>query len=137
MEITGRLVANAAIRTTKTDKKVTAFTIAINDSYKPKDGDRVQITTYVDCSYWRNPDIAEYLTKGTLVQLAGRMQAGAYINRDGDAVGTLNLHTENIKLLGKSGSAPAEKEAEKAAPKAGKKQTANAGGAPDDDDLPF
>ncbi|SDF30031.1 single-strand DNA-binding protein [Mucilaginibacter pineti] len=137
MEITGRVVANAAVRTTKTDKKVTGFTIAINDSYKPKDKDRVQITTYVECSYWRNPGIAEYLTKGTLVQLAGRMQAGAYINRDGEAVGTLNFNTESIKLLGKSAGAPAEKEAEKAAPKANKKQTANAGGAPDDDDLPF
>lgn len=136
MEITGRVVADAAVRTTKTDKKVTGFTIAINDSYKPKDKDRVQITTYVECSYWRNPGIAEYLTKGTLVQLAGRMQAGAYINRDGDAVGTLNFNTESIKLLGKSAGATAEKEAEKAAPKAGKKQTANAGGA-DDDDLPF
>lgn len=138
MEITGRVVANAAVRTTKTDKKVTGFTIAINDSYKPKEGDRVQITTYIECAYWRNPGIAEYLTKGTLVQLAGRMQAGAYINKDGDAVGTLNFNTESIKLLGKSGAAPAEKEAEKAAPKAEKKkQTANAGGAPDDDDLPF
>ncbi|OKS84567.1 hypothetical protein RG47T_5257 [Mucilaginibacter polytrichastri] len=131
------MVANAAVRTTKTDKKVTAFTIAINDSYKPKDKDRVQITTYVDCSYWRNPGIAEYLTKGTLVQLSGRMQAGAYINKDGEAVGTLNFNTESIKLLGKSAGTPAERETEKAAPKAGKKQTANAGGAPDDDDLPF
>lgn len=137
MEITGRVVANAAVRTTKTDKKVTGFTIAINDSYKPKDKDRVQITTYVECSYWRNPGIAEYLTKGTLVQLAGRMQAGAYINKDGEAVGTLNFNTESIKLLGKSAGAPTEKEAEKATAKAGKKQTANAGGAPDDDDLPF
>ncbi len=137
MEITGRMVANAKVRTTPTDKKVTGFTIAINHSYKPKDKDRVQITTYVDCSYWRNPGIAEYLLKGTVVELSGRMEAGAYINKDGKAVGTLNFHTENIKLLGGSTGAPAQKEAEKATAKAGKRQTANAGSAPDEDDLPF
>jgi len=137
MEITGRVVANAAVRTTKTEKKVTGFTIAINYSYKPKYGDRVQLTTYVECAYWRNPGIAEYLTKGTLVELSGRMEAGAYINRDGKAVGTLNFHTESIKLVGKSGSAATEKEVQKPAPKAEKKQPATAGSNPDDDDLPF
>jgi single-strand DNA-binding protein len=100
--ITGRVVANATVRTTKSEKKVTGFTIAINDSYRPKDGERVQITRYVECSYWRNAGIAEYLKKGTLVELFGRIDAGAYINKDGKAVGTLNFYTEQIKMLGKT-----------------------------------
>jgi single-strand DNA-binding protein len=61
--IIGRVVANATVRTTKTDKKVTGFTIAINDSYCPIDGERVTITRYFECSYWRNAGLAEYLTK--------------------------------------------------------------------------
>jgi single-strand DNA-binding protein len=130
MEITGRLVADAAVRTTKTEKKVTGFTIAINDSYRPKNGDRVKITTYVECSYWLNPGIAEYLQKGTLVELFGRMEAGAYLNKDGKAVGTLNFHTEKIKLLGKATLGGTERVDSKAT----NKQTANGA---NDDDLPF
>jgi len=130
MEITGRLVADAAVRTTKTEKKVTGFTIAINDSYRPKNGDRVKITTYIECSYWLNPGIAEYLQKGTLVELFGRMEAGAYTNKDGKAVGTLNFHTEKIKLLGKATASGTERIDSKAT----NKQTANN---VDDDDLPF
>ena len=137
MELTGRLTADARVSEVKGGKKVVNFNIAINDSYKPKDGERVELTTYVECAYWRNPGIAEYLTKGTLVELSGRMEAGAYINRDGKAVGTLNFHTESIKLVGKSGSAATEKEVQKPAPKAEKKQPATAGSNPDDDDLPF
>ena len=44
MEITGRLTANAEVRETKGDKKVTGFTIAMNRSYM-KDGERVEIST--------------------------------------------------------------------------------------------
>ena len=130
MEITGRLVADAAVRTTKTEKKVTGFTIAINDSYRPKNGDRVKITTYIECSYWLNPGIAEYLQKGTLVELFGRMEAGAYTNKDGKAVGTLNFHTEKIKLLGKATLGGTERVDSKAT----NKQPANNA---DEDDLPF
>jgi len=130
MEITGRLVADAAVRTTKTEKKVIGFTIVINDSYRPKNGDRVKITTYIECSYWLNPGIAENLQKGTLVELFGRMEAGAYTNKDGKAVGTLNFHTEKIKLLGKATASGTERIDSKAT----NKQTANGA---EDDDLPF
>ena len=105
MEITGRLTANAQVRETKNSSKVLGFTVAINDSYRTKDKERKNITTYVDCSYWLNAGIAEFLKKGTLVELYGRMGANAWVNKDGDAVANLTFHINNLKLLGKSGSA--------------------------------
>ena len=132
--ITGRVVANATVRTTKKDKKVTGFTVALNDSYKPKDGDWVQITRYVECAYWRNPGIAEYLTKGTLVELYGRIEAGAYTNKEGKAVGTLTMNVERVKRLGKTANNGTERMDDKATTK----QTVYAEGkGGDDDDLPF
>ena len=133
MEINGRLVADAAVRETKSGKKVTGFTIAINDSYRPKGGDRVQITTYVECSYWLNAGLAEYLRKGTLVELYGRMEAGAYISKDAVAVGTLKFHTEKIKLLGKSNTGGTDR----ADSKSTVKETVYNDGKGGDDDLPF
>ena len=132
MEINGRLVADAAVRETKSGKKVTGFTIAINDSYRPKGGDRVQITTYVECSYWLNAGLAEYLRKGTLVELYGRMEAGAYISKDAVAVGTLKFHTEKIKLLGKSSISTTERQDSKSTDK-----KVLTGDGKNDDDLPF
>lgn len=132
MEINGRLVADAAVRETKSGKKVTGFTIAINDSYRPKGGDRVQITTYVECSYWLNAGLAEYLLKGTLVELYGRMEAGAYIGKDATAVGTLKFHTEKIKLLGKSSGSGTERQDSKSTEK-----KILTGDGKNDDDLPF
>jgi len=105
----------------------------MNDSYRPKDGDRVQITTYVECAYWLNPGIAEYLKKGSLVELYGRMEAGAYINKDGEAVGTLKFHTEKIKLLGKSGNSVTERADTKSTVKETVYQDDKGG----EDDLPF
>jgi hypothetical protein len=64
MELVGRLTADAKVSTLKNERKVVNFSIAINDSYKPKGSEMLtKITTFVNCSYWINPAIAEHLTK--------------------------------------------------------------------------
>ncbi|WP_345951295.1 single-stranded DNA-binding protein [Mucilaginibacter sp. PAMB04274] len=131
MEITGRMTANANVKTIKGGKKVTEFTIAINDSYRPSGGERVQITTYIECAYWRNAGVAEYLKKGTLVTVSGRLGAEAWVNRSGEAKATITFHVSEIKILGNSGKAGIER----ADSVAVKMTTAGAGA--DDDDLPF
>jgi single-strand DNA-binding protein len=103
MEIIGRVTADVTVSETKAGKKVVNFSIAINDTYKTKGSDEVQkIVTYVNCSYWINPSVAAYLTKGTLVECAGRIGVNAWTGKDGDAKATLTLHVNSIKLHGKS-----------------------------------
>lgn len=86
MEITARLTGNAEVKTLKDDRQVVNFNVAINDSYKPKGGDAVtKLVTYVQCAYWVNSNIAQYLTKGTLVELHGRIGVNAYNNLQGEA----------------------------------------------------
>ena len=126
MELTGRLTADAKVSEVKGGKKVVNFSIAINDSYKPKDGNRVELTTYVECAYWINPKVGEYLKKGLLVQLGGRMDSRAWVNKDGDANSSLTCNIVNLKFLGGSGNSTST------APSGSK-----AKGAPEDDDLPF
>lgn len=100
MEITGRLTVDATVSTVKGDRQVVNFSIAINDSYKPKDADGFrEITTYVNCAYWLNSKAAAWLTKGVLVQLYGRIGFNVYNNMDGKAVGSLTFHVNNLKLL--------------------------------------
>ncbi|MFH7017346.1 single-stranded DNA-binding protein [Flavobacterium sp. FlaQc-47] len=100
MEITGRLTADAVVQKVNNDKQVVNFSIAINDSYKPKGSTEVkEVTTYIECSYWLNTATAQWLKKGTLVQLFGRIGLSVYNNSEGVAVGSLTFHTNNIKIL--------------------------------------
>jgi single-strand DNA-binding protein len=103
MEITARLTGDATISTLKNERQVVNFNVAINDSYRQKGSTEITKTvTYVQCSYWVNTAIAKYLTKGTLVEVQGRIGATGYIAKDGTAKGALTFHVNRIKLHGKS-----------------------------------
>lgn len=99
MQITGRVTADAVVRTTKSDKKVVGFNVAINENYK-SNGEQKQTTTYFECSYWRAEGIAQYITKGTLVELSGTVGVNAYLS-GGEAKASLTFRADNIKLHGK------------------------------------
>lgn len=102
MEITARLTANAEVKTLKDERQVVNFNVAINDSYKPKGSSEItKLVTYVQCAYWVNSNIAQYLTKGTLVELHGRIGVSAYNNIQGEAKAALTFHVNSIKLHGK------------------------------------
>lgn len=56
--IIGRITKNAEINHLKNDKQVVNFSVAINDSYRTKDGERKEQSTYYNCSYWISPNVA-------------------------------------------------------------------------------
>ncbi len=91
MNITGRLTRNAEVRTLSNEKQVVNFSVAVNDSYKNKQGERVEQTTYFDCAYWITANVARLLTKGTLVELTGRVSTRAWVNKEGEARAGLNF----------------------------------------------
>ncbi|BFM45268.1 hypothetical protein CFS9_39090 [Flavobacterium sp. CFS9] len=127
MEITGRIVKDATVFKVKENREVVKFSIAVNDSYKPKGSNEVKkIVTYIDCSYWLSSGLAQWLRKGTLVQLFGRIGMNVYQNREGKALGSLTFHTSDIKILVFVGS-------ENAKPAPAPKQSADE----NPDDLPF
>jgi single-strand DNA-binding protein len=99
MTIIGRITQDAIVNTTKDDRKVVNFCLAINDSYKPrKGGERVKVTTYCNCSYWLSEKIAGNLKKGTLLEVTGRIYVSAYVGTDGTAKASLNCHVTAIKI---------------------------------------
>ena len=103
MEITARLTGDAKVNTLKDERQVVNFNVAINDSYKTKDSSEVKkVATYFQCSYWINPGIAQYLKKGSLVELYGRIGVNAYRDREGEPKATLTFHVNNLKLHGGS-----------------------------------
>jgi single-strand DNA-binding protein len=102
MELIGRITADAKVAILKDGRQVVNFSIAINDSYKPKGSELyVQTTNYVQCAYWISSKMAPYLTRSTLVELYGRLGVNAYNNKEGEAQASLKFHVNHIKLHGK------------------------------------
>jgi single-strand DNA-binding protein len=100
MEISGRITKDAVTAKVSNDREVVNFSIAINDSYRPKGADELKkIVTYIDCSYWMGSKMAQWLKKGTVVELFGRIGLNVYNNAEGKALGSLTFHTSNIKIL--------------------------------------
>lgn len=101
MEIIGRLTANALVKQLDDNREVVNFSVAINDSYKPKGATEIKkVTTYFDCSYWLNSNIAKYMKKGNIVQLSGSVSARAWKDMNGEPKASLNFHVNTIKLHG-------------------------------------
>ncbi|SEN01042.1 single-strand binding protein [Mucilaginibacter gossypiicola] len=132
MLFTGRITADAQTRTVSGDKQVTNFTVALNQRYKTKAGEKKEKTAFVNCSYWVNPGLAVYLTKGAIVEISGWVEAQTWENRDGKVQADLVCSVDTVKLFGNTTAKAADKTEEKKA----QSKKAVAGGE-EDDDLPF
>lgn len=98
MTIVGRLTKDAVVNGLKDEREVVNFSIAVNDYFKPKNGEAVKVATYFNCAYWRSPKMAANLKKGTLVEITGRIYVNAYAGADGNPKASLNCHVNNIKI---------------------------------------
>jgi single-strand DNA-binding protein len=98
MTIVGRLTKDAVVAQLKDEREVVNFSVALNDFYKPKNGEAVKVTTFINCYYWMNPKLAERLKKGNLKEISGRIYVTAYTDLNGNAKASLNCHVNNIKI---------------------------------------
>lgn len=99
MLFTGRLTANAEVKAVKGKKQVINFTVALNERWKNKAGDKIEKTAFVECAYWRNPAIGEYLTKGTVVEISGWVDAEVYQHAKDGLKARLVCTCRTIKLF--------------------------------------
>jgi single-strand DNA-binding protein len=99
MLIIGRITKDAVVSQLKDEREVVNFSVAINDYYKSKGNEQgVKVITYVNCSYWISSKIASRQTKGTFVELFGRLSSSAYNDAKGEAKASQNFHVNNIKI---------------------------------------
>jgi single-strand DNA-binding protein len=80
VQLIGRLGIDPESRITPTGKKVTTYRMAVNQRRKGQDGDVKEYTTWVNIEAWgRLAEICqEYLHKGSLIYLEGRLQTDQY-----------------------------------------------------------
>lgn len=100
--VIGFIGNDAIVRNVETDSYVINFNVA--DTKKIVDtetGEETQRTTWYSCSYWvkKEPKVAEYLLKGTMVCVKGEISTQIYIGKDGQPCADLRLRVGTLKLL--------------------------------------
>lgn len=99
IEIIGFLGQDAEVKETS-NNQVINFSVAVDDSYKNKAGEKVEKTVWFECARWgNNTQMAQYLKKGQQVFITGKPNNRAYAKEDGTIVVVNGITVENIKLI--------------------------------------
>ncbi len=102
----GRLGADPEMRYTADGTPVATFRIATTETWKNKDGTKVDQTEWHRIVAWRKlGEISgEYLKKGKLVYVEGKIQSREYEGRDGIKRKTFEIVATSMQMLGSSGA---------------------------------
>jgi single-strand DNA-binding protein len=81
----GRLGRDPEMRYTPAGQAVTQFSIAVDHNHKNDNGEWETDTTWINVICWRDlaERTAEWLRKGRLIYVEGRLQVRQYVNREG------------------------------------------------------
>ena len=101
----GRLGADPEMRYTADGTPVATFRIATTETWKNKDGAKVDQTEWHRIVAWRKLGeiLGEYLKKGKLVYVEGKIQSREFEGRDGIKRKTFEIVATNMQMLGGSG----------------------------------
>ena len=99
--IIGHLGRDPEMRFTPTGKSVSSFSVACNRSWKSKDGERKTETDWFNVVAWG--DLAEiskqYLSKGSLVYVEGRLQIRDWMDSNGNKQKSVEIIAREILML--------------------------------------
>lgn len=97
--IVGRLTRDPDLRYTPSGLAVANFTVAANRPFKNQDGE--QEADFINCVAWRKQaeNLANYMKKGQMIGVDGRIQTRSYEGNDGKMVYVTEVLAENIQFL--------------------------------------
>src|SRR3989344_1754818 len=98
--IAGRLTSDPELRTTPSGSHVASFSVATNRNWTDKNGERKESTEFHNVVVWgRQADIVnQFLKKGALILVEGRLQTRTWEGRDGQTRRTTEIIGERIQL---------------------------------------
>ena len=109
--LVGRLTAKPELRYTGSNVAYTRFTVAVNRTFTSSNGQRE--ADFIGVIAWRRQaeNICQYLDKGSLVSIDGRIQTGSFTDKDGMRRYTTDVVADNVQFLEsrrQNNSAPSE-----------------------------
>lgn len=99
--LVGNLTRDPEMRFTQGGAGVCNFALAINDSYKDAQGNKVENTTFVDVTLWKRlaEIAAQYLRKGSPCLIEGRLKQDRW-EKDGQKFSKLTVTGTSMQMLG-------------------------------------
>lgn len=97
--LVGRLTKDPDLRYTPNGVAVASFTLAVNRSFTNQQGERE--ADFINCVVWRKPaeNVANFLKKGSLAGVDGRIQTRSYEGQDGKRVYVTEVLAESVQFL--------------------------------------
>jgi single-strand DNA-binding protein len=103
----GNLGRDPELRYTQSGQAVVNFTLATNENWTAKNGEREERTEWHRVIAWgRTAELcAEYLAKGRTVYVEGRLQTREWEDREGQKRRTTEVVAQTVQFLGGRGGA--------------------------------
>ncbi len=97
--LVGRLTAKPELRYTNSNLPVTRFSLAVNRTFSNNNGQRE--TDFINIVVWRKQaeNVCNFLDKGSLVSVEGRIQTGSYDGQDGQKRYTFEVVADSVQFL--------------------------------------
>ncbi|PTJ39479.1 single-stranded DNA-binding protein [Staphylococcus simulans] len=97
--LVGRLTKDPEFRTTQSGVDVATFTLAVNRNFKSKNGE--QQADFINCVVFRKQaeNVNNYLNKGSLAGVDGRLQSRSYENKEGQRVFVTEVVCDSVQFL--------------------------------------
>ncbi|WP_313798820.1 single-stranded DNA-binding protein [Cytobacillus sp.] len=97
--LVGRLTADPILRYTPNGVPTCSFTLAVNRTFTNQQGERE--ADFINCVIWRKPaeNVANFLKKGSMAGVDGRIQTRSYEGQDGKRVYVTEVQAESVQFL--------------------------------------
>lgn len=95
----GRLTRDPELRYVPSGAPVASFTLAVDRPFRDQQGNRE--TDFIDVVAWRKlaEQVSQYVTKGRLVAVEGRLQIRSYETQDGQKRKVAEVVADGIRFL--------------------------------------
>ena len=102
--LVGRLTAKPELRYTGSNLPYARFTVAVNRTFRNNDGQTE--ADFISVIVWRKQaeNVCNFLDKGRLVSVDGRLQTGSYTDKDGNRRYTTDVVADSVQFLESKGS---------------------------------
>ncbi len=97
--LVGRLTKNPELRHTPNGISVSSFTLAVNRKYTNEKGERE--ADFINCIAFKKTaeNINNYLSKGSLAGVDGRLKSRSYENKEGQRVYVTEVICDSVQFL--------------------------------------
>jgi len=103
--LVGRVGKDPEVRHLDNNSVVARLTLATNETYKNKNGEKVTNTEWHNLVIWRSlAEIAgRYVKKGTMLYVEGKIRTRSWDDKDGNKRYTTEIEVDNFQMLSSRG----------------------------------